>query len=79
MQMMGRIWFMGLGIVLAGVLAEVSVFAADKPAKPPIDDGSKIVITLTLPRFYRHLHKGENSEIGGDHGSQRATSIYRGV
>ncbi len=45
MQMMGRIWFMGLGIVLAGVLAGVSVFAADKPAKPPIDDGSKIMIT----------------------------------
>jgi hypothetical protein len=45
MQMMGRIGFMGLGIVLAGVLAGASVFAADKPAKPPIDDGSKIVIT----------------------------------
>ena len=24
---------------------------------------------LTLPRFYRHLHKGENGEIGGDHAS----------
>ncbi len=45
MQIMGRIGFMGLGIVLAGVLAGASVFAEDKPAKPPIDDGSKIVIT----------------------------------
>jgi hypothetical protein len=45
MQMMGRIWFMGLVIVLAGVFAGAAVFAADKPAKPPVDDGSKIVIT----------------------------------
>jgi len=45
MQMMGRIGFMGLGIVLASCLSGAPAFAADTPAKPPIDDGSKIVIT----------------------------------
>ncbi len=45
MQVMGRIGFMGLGIVLASCLSGASVFAEDKPVKPPIDDGSKIVIT----------------------------------
>jgi len=45
MQIMGRIGFMGLGIVLAGALAGAAVFAEDKSAKSPIDDGSKIVIT----------------------------------
>jgi YHS domain-containing protein len=34
---------------------------------------------LTLPRFYRHLHKGENDEIGGAHASNSATSVYRGI
>ena len=34
---------------------------------------------LTLPRFYRHLHKGENGEIGGDHVSKHSTSVYRGM
>jgi hypothetical protein len=45
MQMMGRIGFMGLGIVLAGCLAGVAAFAGDKPVKPPVEDGSKVVIT----------------------------------
>ena len=45
MQVIGRIGFMGLGIVLASCLSGASAFAADTPAKPPIDDGSKIVIT----------------------------------
>ena len=45
MQMMRCIGFMGLGIVLAGLLAGAPVFAGDKPATPPIEDGSKIVIT----------------------------------
>ena len=43
--MMGRIGFMGLGIVLAGCLAGAPVFAGDKPAKPPVEDGSKVMIT----------------------------------
>ncbi len=34
---------------------------------------------LTLPRFHRHLHKWENSEIGGQHGSTHTTSVYRCV
>ena len=46
MHVMGRIEFMGLGIALAGALAGAPVFAEDKSAdKPPIDDGSKIMIT----------------------------------
>ena len=46
MQMMGRIGFMGLGIALAGCLSGAPVFAEDKPAaKPPVEDGSKIMIT----------------------------------
>src|SRR5712692_4242793 len=36
-------------------------------------------VTVTLPRFYRHLHKGENGEIGGDHASKTSTSVYRGL
>jgi hypothetical protein len=43
--MMGRIWFMGLGIALAGSLSVAPVFAGDKPAKPPVADGSKVMIT----------------------------------
>jgi hypothetical protein len=42
MHVMGRIGFMGLGIALAGCLSGAPVFAADKP---PIEDGSKIMIT----------------------------------
>jgi hypothetical protein len=45
MQMMGRIWFIGLGIALAGCLAGAPVFAGDKPAIAPVEDGSKVVIT----------------------------------
>ena len=45
MQMMGRIGFMGLGIALASCLTGGPVFAEDKPAKPPIEDGSKVMIT----------------------------------
>ena len=45
MQMMGRIGVIGLGIALAGVLAGGPVFAGDKPAKAPVEDGSKVVIT----------------------------------
>lgn len=41
MQMMGRIGFMGLGIVLVGCLGGAPVFAADKP----IENGPKIMIT----------------------------------
>ena len=44
MQMMRCIGFMGLGIVFAGALAGVPVFAEDTPAKPPVDDGSKLMI-----------------------------------
>jgi hypothetical protein len=36
-------------------------------------------ICLTLPRFYRHLHKGENRETGGEHASKNPTSVYRGL
>ena len=35
--------------------------------------------SLTLPRFYRHLHKGKHGEIGGDHASKHSTSVYRGI
>jgi hypothetical protein len=45
MQMMGRIGFMVLGIVLASCLSGAPVVAADKPAKPLIEDGSKVMIT----------------------------------
>ena len=45
MHVMGRIGFMGFGVALAGALAGALVFAEDKPAKPPIEDGSKIMIT----------------------------------
>ena len=45
MQMMGRIGFMGLGIALAGCLIGAPAFAGDKPAKPPVEDGSKVTIT----------------------------------
>ena len=34
---------------------------------------------VTLPRFYRHLSKEENDEIGGDHASTSATSVYGGI
>jgi len=43
--MIGRIGFMGLGIALVGCLGGAPVFAADKPAKPLIEDGSKVMIT----------------------------------
>jgi hypothetical protein len=45
MRMSGRIGFMGLGIALAGCLAMAPVFAGDKPAKAPVEDGSKVLIT----------------------------------
>src|SRR6185436_3981366 len=45
MQAMRRIWFMGLGIVLAGCLSGASVFGEDKPGALPIKDGPKVVIT----------------------------------
>ena len=45
MQQMGRIGLMGLGIVLAGCLSGASVFAGDKPAAAPVEDGSKLMIT----------------------------------
>jgi hypothetical protein len=45
MSVMGRIGIMGLGIVLAGYLGGAPVFAEDKPTKPPIEDGSKVIIT----------------------------------
>ena len=45
MHMVGRIGFMGLGIALAGCLTGAPVFAGDKPAKAPIEDGSKVMIT----------------------------------
>jgi hypothetical protein len=44
MRMMGRIGFMGLGIALAGCLSGAPVFAGDKPAKAPLEDGSKVMI-----------------------------------
>jgi hypothetical protein len=47
MHVMGRIGFMGLGIALAGCLSGAPVFAADKP---PIEDGSKIMITSPKDR-----------------------------
>ena len=45
MHRVGRIGFMGLGIALAGALAGAPVFAGDKPAKAPLEDGSKVMIT----------------------------------
>jgi hypothetical protein len=45
MQMLGRIVFMGLGIVLAGCLSGMPVFAEEKPAAKSAEDGTKIIIT----------------------------------
>ena len=45
MQRMRRIGLMGLGIALAGCLSVVPAFAGDKPAKAPVEDGSKLMIT----------------------------------
>jgi hypothetical protein len=45
MQRMGRIGLIGLGIALAGCLSVVPAFAGDKPAKAPVEDGSKLMIT----------------------------------
>jgi hypothetical protein len=45
MQMMGRIGVIGLGIALTGCLSGTQVFAGDKPAAAPIEDGSKVMIT----------------------------------
>ena len=45
MRMVGRIGFMGLGVALAGCLIGAPVFAGDKPAKAPVEDGSKVMIT----------------------------------
>ena len=44
MQAMRRIWFMGLGIILAGCLSGASVFAEDKPSAPPIKNAPQVVI-----------------------------------
>ncbi|HXC66130.1 MAG TPA: hypothetical protein VN638_01855 [Nitrospiraceae bacterium] len=45
MQVMGRIGIMALGIGLTAWLSGAPVFAEEKPAAAPIDDGSKVVIT----------------------------------
>jgi len=45
MQRMGRIGLMGLGVALAGCLAVAPTFAGDKPAKAPVEDGSKVMIS----------------------------------
>jgi len=45
MQVMGRIGFIGLGIALVGCLSGAPVFAGDKPAAKPVEDGSKVMIT----------------------------------
>ena len=45
MHVMGRIGFMGLGIALAGCFSAAPVFAGDKQAKAPVEDGSKVMIT----------------------------------
>ena len=47
MHVMGRIGFIGLGIVLAGCLSGAPVFAEriNQRRKPLIEDGSKIMIT----------------------------------
>jgi hypothetical protein len=45
MQMMRRIGVVGLGIALMGFLSGVPVFAGDKPAAAPVEDGSKVMIT----------------------------------
>jgi len=44
-EMRGCIWFLGLGVALASVLSVAPVIAGDKPAKAPVEDGSKVVIT----------------------------------
>ena len=45
MHVIGRIGLMGLGIAITGALAGAPVFAGDKPAKAPVADGSKVMIT----------------------------------
>ena len=39
------IGFMGLGIALVSSLSLVPAFAGDTPAKAPVEDGSKVMIT----------------------------------
>jgi len=43
--MRGCIWFLGLGVALASALSVAPVIAGDKPAKAPVEDGSKVMIT----------------------------------
>ena len=45
MQVMGRFGVVGLGIALAGCLAGAPAFSGEKPVRPPVEDGSKVVIT----------------------------------
>ena len=45
MQRIGRIGLIGLGVALAGCLAVAPTFAGDKPAKAPVEDGSKVMIS----------------------------------
>lgn len=45
MHVIGRIGYMGIGVALAGCLSVAPVFAEDKPAKAPVEDGSKVMIT----------------------------------
>ena len=45
MQRMGRIGLMGIGVALAGCLSVAPAFAGDTPAKPPVADGSKVMIS----------------------------------
>ena len=53
---------------------DIKVVRLQKGMKP-----KALLGDLTLPRFYRHLQKGENGEIGGAHASKHSTSVYRGI
>ncbi len=62
-------------ITMFHVLEHMPDFETFKIAWSMLNEGGY----LTLPRFHRHLHKWENSEIGGQHGSTHTTSVYRCV
>ena len=70
-----------MGADRAGLPCSDSSMVAQSEMAKGMSDDSLILSrrALTLPRFYRHLHKGEHDEIGGAHASQSATSVYRGI
>ena len=57
----------------------ISLMREKKSMHGILEQLTESVLRLTLPRFYRHPHKGENGKIGGDYVSKNPTSIYQGI